>query len=172
MRNALLIMALTGALAPAAASAQSMNVPLIVNRVVTGICAPLIATGDLQAAVRAAREQGYEPTDWSKDGEVLADGFPSRVVLDGRTRHIGVLTLVVGRNSQCTIDMAEASLTRIVETAGDELSEIGLTLVHDGQSARPGAAVWRGEGRLAVAQPGRDSPGHMLTISWDRPPGS
>ena len=90
-------------------------------------------------------------------------------MLSGDASHIGTLTLARGRRGQCAIDMAEAGVHQIVERSEEHLSALGLTLVYQGGEGRNVAAVWTGEGRVAVAQPGLTSPGHMLAISWDRP---
>lgn len=170
MRYAALILIAAGIAAPDAASAQSMNIPLIVQRVTTEICGPLMRTGDMEAALRAAIAQGYRPVDWSKAGDFDPADPPSRVVLDGGARHIGTLTLAQRRRGRCVIDMAEAGAAQIVEAMADHAPGLGLTLVYDAGDHRPAAAVWTGEDRLAVVEPGRDSPGHALSFSWTRPP--
>lgn len=170
MRYAALILLAAAAAAPNAASAQSMNIPLIVQRVTTDICGPLMRTGDMEAALRSAVAQGYLPVDWSKTGDFDPADPPSRVVLDGSARHIGTLTLAGGRRGLCAIDMAEAGAAQIVEAMADHAPGLGLTLVHDAGDHRPAAAVWTGEGRLAVAAPGPNSPGHALSFSWTLPP--
>lgn len=170
MRYAVLTLSALLALAPGAAAAQSMNIPLILQRVLTEICGPLMQNDDMGAALRAAIDQGYRPVDWFKSDDFDPDAPPRRIVLDGAARHIGTLTLAHGRRGQCAIDMAEAGVHQIVERSQDELSALGLTLVYQGGEGRNAAAVWSGEGRVAVAQPGLASPGHMLAISWDRPP--
>lgn len=169
MRYAAFILTALFALAPGAASAQSMNIPLILNRVTTEICGPLMRTGDMAAALRTAMEQGYQPVDWFKSDDFDPADLPRRVVLDGSARHIGTLTLATGRRGQCAIDMAEAGVNQIVERSSENLSALGLTLVYQGGEGRNVAAVWTGQGRVAVAQPGLTSSGHMLAISWDRP---
>lgn len=169
MRYAALILSLLLTLAPGAASAQSMNVPLILQRVLTQICGPLMQTDDMAAALRTAMEQGYRPVDWSKTDDFDPADPPRRVVLSGDASHIGTLTLARERRGQCAIDMAEAGVNQIVERSEEHLSALGLTLVYQGGEGRNVAAVWTGEGRVAVAQPGLTSPGHMLAISWDRP---
>lgn len=170
MRYAVPILLAACAVAPGAASAQSMNIPRIVDQVTTGICGPLMRSDDMAAAVRAAMAQGYRPVKWSGPGEFDPSDPPSRVVMDGSNRHIGVLTLRLGRRGQCVIDMAEAGVAQIAEALADHADELGLTPVLDAGERRPAAAVWSGEGRLAVAAPGLDSPGHALSFSWSRPP--
>lgn len=169
MRYAALTLSVLLALGPGAASAQSMNVPLILRRVLTEICGPLMQNDDMAAALRTAMEQGYQPVDWFKSDDFDPDDPPRRVVLNGDARHIGTLTLALGRRGQCAIDMAEAGVNQIAERSQEHLGVLGLTLVYQGGEGRNVAAVWAGEGRVAVAQPGLTSPGHMLAISWDRP---
>lgn len=150
--------------APGAASAQSMNVPLIVHRVTTEVCGPFMQSDDMAAALEAAMAQGYRPVDFDPGDP------PPRVVLDGSARHIGTLTLGLSRRGLCAIDMAEAGVAQIVEAADEPLAALGLALAFDGGEHRPGAAVWTGEGRLATAGPGLATPGHALTFSWTRSP--
>lgn len=159
-----LFLAAACALAPGGASAQSMNIPLIVHRVTTGICGPFMQSDDMQAAVEAALAQGYRPVGFDPRDP------PSRVVLDGSARHIGTLTLASSRRGLCAIDMAEAGAAQIVEAADEPLAALGLSLAFDGGELQPGAAVWTGEGRLALAGPGLATPGHALSVSWTRSP--
>lgn len=169
MRYAALITSMLLALAPGAASAQSMNIPLILHEVLTEICGPLMQNDDMTTALQAAIDQGYRPVDWFKSDDFDPADPPRRVVLDGDRGHIGILTLARGRRGQCAIDMAEAGVNQIVQHSSENLSALGLTLVYQGGEGRNATAVWTGEGRVAVAQPGLASPGHMLAVSWDRP---
>lgn len=157
-------------LAPGPAPAQSMNIPLIVNRVTTDICGPLMRTGDMTAAIRTAQAQGYQPLEWSRTTIPGSDETPRRIVLDGSSHHIGLLTLSVGRRGLCVIDMAEAGVAQIVQAMAGHTDELGLTLSYDAGAHAPAAAVWTGEGRLAIAAQGLNSPGHALSFIWTRPP--
>lgn len=169
MRYAALILTAVCALAPGAASGQSMNIALIVQEVTTEICAPLMQDDDMAAAVQAALRQGYHPLEWTGGGGFDPADPPPRVVMDGRAAHIGLLTLMRGRRGQCSVDMAEATVGRIVTAAAQPLSDLGLSIVLDRSGQKPAVAVWAGDGRQAVAAPGQHARGNALTLSWDRP---
>ncbi len=171
MRYALLFLSALSALAPQAAMAQSMDTRRIVADVTTEICGPFMETGDMEAALQAALAQGYRPVGWNGAGDFDPAEAPSRVVLDGSGRHIGILTLAKERRGVCAIDMAQAGVAGIVEAAREPVTSLGLTLAYDAAEHRPAIAVWTGEGRLAVAQPGTMSSGHVLIFSWSLPPG-
>lgn len=168
MRRLPLILLLT-LMTPSAGAAQSMNVPMIVHEAVTDVCGPWMRGGDLAGAVKAAMALGYRPAALTDGDAFDPDAPPSMVILDGRSRHIGVMTLVDGPRSLCAVDMAEATVARILSAADLLLEEIGLELALDRSDQSPAVVVWAGEGRQAVAAPSVQSTGHALTLSWRRP---
>lgn len=169
MRASLLAPLGVCALVASPVAAQSMNVRMIVHEVTTEICGPYMQGGDQAGAVRAALAQGYRPTA-SASGIFDPDNPPSMVILDGRSHHIGTLTLIDASRRLCAVDMAEGSVRQIVAAATEPLAALGLAPGLDRSGQRPAVAVWVGEDRQAVAAPSVQSVGHTLTFSWTRPP--
>lgn len=164
-----LITLMTAAGPASPGSAQSMNVAMIVHEVTTEVCGPWLRGGDMAGAVKAALALGYRPVGGEDREGFDPDAPPTSLMLDGRARHIGVMTLISGSRSVCSVDMAEATVARILSAADLRLEEMGFELALDRTNQTPALAVWIGEGRQAVAGPGVHSTGHALTISWRRP---
>lgn len=146
-------------------SVQSMNVPVIVREAVGGVCAPLMRSGDVAAAIAAAETVGYIQTaDSHLD---LAGGRPNaRVIL--RKGHSGRLTISLDYGRVlCSVGIHEAGAAQIADHAAPILGELGMVSVLDVRGGgEPEVVVWRGQGRQAVISPSPVfQPGAEITLS-------
>lgn len=148
-----------------AATAQSMNAPLIVREVVGGVCAPLMRSGDVETAVAAAEALGYRHTvePWN----LMDRSSPSaRAILN--KSHAGTVTISLDYGRVlCSVGIHEAGAARLSDLAAPFLAELGLTLALDARDAGgPQAAVWRGDRMQAVISPSPVfQPGAEITLT-------
>ncbi len=147
------------------AQAQSMNVPEIVREAVGGVCAPLMRSGDVAAAIAAAEVQGYVQTaDSSQDLD--SERPNARVIL--RKGHSGRLTISLNYGRMlCSVGIHEAGAAQIADQAAPILGELGMVSVLDERGGgEPEVVVWSGQGRQAVMSPSPVfQPGAEITLS-------
>ena len=156
------IMAMALVAAPAA-SAQSMNIPLITRVTLTEICGPWLQTGDLAAAVQAGIAADYRAAP-----NLNPANPPSFVVLDGSLTHRGRVVLINDNDQVCSVDMAEAGVIQLSDLAAETLNDFGMSRVFVQGGATLGVIVWAGEDRQAVIAPSDRSSGAAITLSWRR----
>ena len=156
------IMAIALVAAPAA-SAQSMNIPLITRLTLTEICGPYLQTGDVAASVQAGLANRYRvaPT-------VDPANPPSLVVLDGSLVHRGKVILINDNDQVCSVDMAEGGVAQVSDLAAETLTALGMRRVFVQGGPTLGVIVWAGEDRQAVIAPSDRSSGVAITLSWRR----
>ena len=173
MRNLLMAgLAAVGLMAVAApASAQSMNVPGIVDDVLGQICVPYAQTGDVAAAIRAAEGLGYGIIK----GESGMDLESDRPWADVRLtrRHHGTVTLELGYGrGLCSVGIHEGGASTMAPAAEPYVEALGLEpllLSIEGQSTTD-MAVWRtGTTQLIISRSPRFSPGSEMVLSFEIP---
>jgi len=173
MRNLLMAgLAAVGLMAVATpASAQSMNVPAIVEDVLGEICVPYARTGDVAAAIGAAETLGYTIIE-DESGMDLASDRPWADVQLTR-RHHGTVTLELsyGRGL-CSVGIHEGGASTMAPAAEPYVAALGLEpllLSVDGQSTTD-MAVWRsGTTQLVISRSPRFSPGSEMVLSFELP---
>ena len=156
-----------------AAQAQSMNVPLITERVVRDICAPFIETGDMWPAISAAGSAGYRVVQvWPahiRVGAASAQPEPSEIELRGD--HAGTVRM---RDEYgllaCSVGVPEGGVGRIAAAAEPHLRTFGYAPALDDRSGATALSVWRGGGRQAViARSTEFRPGAELVMTGPAP---
>jgi hypothetical protein len=173
MRHLLMAgLAAVGLMAVAApASAQSMNVPAIVDDVLGQICVPYARTGDVAAAIGAAEALGYAIIE-DESGMDLGSDRPWADVQLTR-RHHGTVTLELsyGRGL-CSVGIHEGGASNMVPAAEPYMEALGLEpllLSIEGQSTTD-MAVWRsGTTQLVISRSPRFSPGSEMVLSFELP---
>jgi hypothetical protein len=155
----------------APASAQSMNVPAIVEDVLGQICVPYARTGDVAAAIRAAEALRYEIIA-DESGMDLESDRPWAYVRLTR-RHHGTVTLDLsyGRGL-CSVGIYEGGASNMAPAAEPFVQALGLEPVVqsiEGQSTTD-MAVWRsGTTQLVISRSPRFSPGSEMVLSFELP---
>jgi nucleoside permease NupC len=155
----------------APASAQSMNVPEIVDTVMGQICVPYAETGDVVAAVTTAQSLGYR-LDEDESAVMLDRSLPSAMVRLNR-RHHGTITLELSYgNGMCSVGIFEGNPANMSPAAAPHIARLGLQPVlvsHQGQPTTD-IAVWRsGTTQLVISRSPYFSPGSELVLSFRLP---
>lgn len=173
MRTCLLAgLSAVGLMAMAApASAQSMNVPEIVDTVLSQICVPYAETGDVVAAVTTAQSLGYR-LDEDESAVLLDRSLPSAMVRLNR-RHHGTVTLELSYgNGMCSVGIFEGNPANMSPATAPHIARLGLQPVLVSQEGQPTTdiAVWRnGTTQLVISRSPYFSPGSELVLSFRLP---
>lgn len=159
--------------AGSAAQAQSMNVPLITERVVRDICGPFIDTGDMWPAIAAAGRAGYGTVHVRPPHIRIgaADAQPEPVEIELRGAHAGTLRM---RDEHgllvCSVGVHEGGVGQIAEAAGPHLRALGYAPVLDDRSGALALSVWRGGARQVLIAPSTEfRPGAELVMTGPAP---
>lgn len=165
-------LATVGLIAVAApASAQSMNVPQIVDTVLGQICVPYADTGNIVAAVTTAQALGYR-LDEDESALMLHESPPSAMARLSR-RHQGTITLELSYgNGMCSVGIFEGDLSNMSPAAAPHVERLGLQPVLVSQEGQPTTdiAVWRsGTTQLVISRSPYFSPGSELVLSFRLP---
>ena len=161
-----------GVMAMAApASAQSMDVPGIVEDVLGQICVPYAETGDVAAAIQAAEALRYQIIA-DESGMDLESDRPWAYVQLTR-RHHGTVTLELsyGRGL-CAVGIHEGGASNMVPAAEPFVQALGLEALVLSTEGQPTTdmAVWRsGTTQLVISRSPRFSPGSELVLSFELP---
>ena len=165
-------LAAAGLMAMAApASAQSMNVPAIVEDVLGQICVPYARTGDVEAAIRAAEALRYEIVKGESGMDLESDHPWADVTLT--RRHHGTVTLESddGRGL-CSVGIYEGGASNMAPAAEPYMQALGLEPVVqsiEGQSTTD-MAVWRrGTTQMVISRSPQFSPGSEMVLSFELP---
>jgi len=165
-------LAAVGLMAGAApASAQSMNVPAIVEDVLGQICVPYARSGDVAAAIRAAEDLRYEIIA-DESGMDLESDRPWAYVRLTR-RHHGTVTLDLAYDrGLCAVGIHEGGASNMAPAAEPYVQALGLQpllLSIEGQPTTD-MAVWRsGSTQLVISRSPRFSPGSEMVLSFELP---
>ena len=165
-------LAAVGLMAMAApVSAQSMNVPAIVEDVLGQICVPYARSGDVAAAIRAAEDLRYEIIA-DESGMDLESDRPWAYVRLTR-RHHGTVTLDLAYDrGLCAVGIYEGGASNMAPAAEPYVQALGLQpllLSIEGQSPTD-IAVWRsGTTQLVISRSSRFSPGSEMVLSFELP---
>lgn len=170
--------ALTGSILALAstAQAQSMNVRVITDNVMTEICGPFLRNPDMRAAQGAAERLGYAVTEPEPLGLNIgaAQAQPPPLALTLARQHHGTVRISLRSDrGLCSVGMEEASVRTVAETAAPHLRALGLSPVVEDLAGRPALSVWRGAGMQAViAASPHHRPGVELVLETSRPAGA
>lgn len=155
--------------APESAVAQSMNVPLITERVVRDICGPFIATGDMWPSISAAQRFGYGVAHvWPDTLRVgAASRQPEPTEIEMRGSHVGTLRMRRAYGLlTCSVGISEGGAGRIAEAAEPHLRALGFEPILDDREDPLAISVWRGAGRQVVVSRSTEfRPGSELVIT-------
>lgn len=155
----------------APASAQSMNVPAIVEDVLGQICVPYARTGDVAAAIRAAEELRYEIIA-DESGMDLESDHPWAYVRLTR-RHHGTVTLDLGDGrGLCAVGIHEGWPANMAPAAQPFVEALGLEPLIQSieRQATTDLVVWRsGSTQLVISHSPRFSPGSEMVLSFELP---
>lgn len=173
MRNLLMAgLASVGLMAVAVpASAQSMNVPAIVDDVLGYICVPYARTGDIEAAIRAAELLRYDVIKDESGMDLESDRPWANVRLT--RRHHGTVTLEMGDGrGLCSVGIHEGGASNMAPAAEPYMEALGLEpllLSIEGQSTTD-MAVWRtGTTQLVISRSPGFTPGSEMVLSFELP---
>lgn len=165
-------LAAVGLMAVAApASAQSMNVPAIVEDVLGQVCVPYAQTGDIEAAVQDAEALGYAIIQ--DESALLLDRDPPGGLVRLTRRHHGTVTLELsyGRGL-CAVGIHEGGPANMAPAAEPFMRDLGLAPVVDirEERATTDIVVWKGgTTQLVIVRSPHFSPGSELVLSFDLP---
>ena len=155
----------------APASAQSMNVPAIVEDVLGQICVPYAETGDVAAAIRAAEGLRYEIIA-DESGMDLESDRPWAYVRLTR-RHHGTVTLDLAYDrGLCAVGIHEGAASNMAPAAEPFVQALALKPVLQAIEGQPTTdlAVWRnGTTQLIISRSPQFSPGSEMVLSFELP---
>lgn len=173
MKRLALAAVLVCAVAPAA-HAQSMNVPLITERVVGEICPPYLAGETMWGPIARAEGFGYEVRHISPSsiqvGAANRQPEPRDVELYGR--HAGTIRLWTnGRERFCSVGIHEGAVGQIAEIAEPLLQAQGYEPVLDDRERSVAVSVWRAPGRqVVISRSAEYRPGSEILFTADVAP--